>query len=121
MDFKAPQGFEDYLVTILWYFNMDDRSVYEFSDTARERLLDYYSRFYKAIEILDLLDIYLEFYNKGKLGNDFALEQLRTGCGFIEGNLLEEKDRDLFCNIVKCFPKFNVFEDENGKLELEVE
>jgi hypothetical protein len=122
MDFNAvsiPQGFEDYLVTILWYFDMDDRSVYEFSKTANRKLLDYYSRFYKAIEILDLLDTYLVFYKNNQLGNDFALEQLRTGCGFIEGNLLKKEDRDLFCRIAKCFPKFYVFENENGELEVE--
>ena len=121
MDFSAvsiPQGFEDYLNAILWYFDKEDR-VYEFSEAANRKLLDYYSRFYKAIEILDLLDIYLVFYNKGKLGNDFALEQLRTGCGFIEGNLLKKEDRDLFCRIAKCFPKFYVFENENGELEVE--
>jgi hypothetical protein len=101
MDFKAPQGFEDYLVTILWYFNMDDRSVYEFSETANRKLLDY-----------------VQAYGEDKLGYDFALEQLKTGCGFMDRDLLEESDRDLLCQISNCFPEFSVYL-ENGELEIE--
>jgi hypothetical protein len=122
MDFSAvsiPQGFEDYLVTILWYFNMDDRSVYEFSTPARERLLDYYDRFYKSIEALGLRGYYVQAYGESQLGHDFALEQLRTGCGFMDRELLKESDRELICQIANCFPEFSVYELENGELEVE--
>jgi hypothetical protein len=118
MDFKAPQGFEDYLVTILWYFNMDDRSVYEFSETANRKLLDYYDRFVKSINYLGLKDYYVQAYGEDKLGYDFALEQLKTGCGFMDRDLLEESDRDLLCQISNCFPEFSVYL-ENGELEIE--
>lgn len=121
MDFSAvsiPQGFEDYLVTILWCFNKDDRSVYEFSDTARKILLDYYDRFVKSINYLGLKKYYVNAYGESLLGHDFALEQLRTGCGFMDRDLLEESDRDLLCQIANCFPEFSIYENER---ELEVE
>lgn len=119
MDFKAPQGFEDYLVTILWYFNMDDRSVYEFSTPARERLLDYYDRFVKSINYLGLKDYYVQAYGEKLLGHDLAMEQLKTGCGFMDRELLKESDRELICQIADCFPEFSVYENENGGLEVE--
>jgi hypothetical protein len=118
MDFKAPQGFEDYLIAILWVSGLDDRSVYEFSTPARERLLDYYDRFVKSINYLGLRDYYVQAYGEDKLGHDFALEQLRTGCGFMDRDLLEESDRELICQIADCFPEFSVYL-ENGELEVE--
>jgi hypothetical protein len=119
MDFKAPQGFEDYLVTILWYFNMDDRSVYEFSTPARERLLDYYDRFVKSINYLGLRDYYVQAYGEKLLGHDLAMEQLKTGCGFMDRELLKESDRELICEIADKFPDFSVYENENEELEVE--
>jgi hypothetical protein len=98
---------------------MDDRSVYEFSTPARERLLDYYDRFYKSIEALGLRGYYVQAYGEDKLGYDFALEQLRTGSGFMDRDLLEESDRELICQIANCFPEFSVYENENGGLEVE--
>ena len=119
MDFKAPQGFEDYLIAILWVSGLDDRSVYEFSTPARERLLDYYDRFVKSINYLGLRDYYVQAYGEKLLGHDLAMEQLKTGCGFMDRELLKESDRELICEIADKFPDFSVYENENEELEVE--
>ena len=116
---NVPEGFEDYLIAILWVSGLDDRSVYEFSETANRKLLDYYDRFVKSINYLGLKDHYVQAYGEKLLGHDLAMEQLKTGCGFMDRDLLEESDRDLLCQIANCFPEFSVYELENGELEVE--
>jgi hypothetical protein len=116
---NVPQGFDDYLEAILWVSGLDDRSVYEFSTPARERLLDYYDRFVKSINYLGLKDYYVQAYGEKLLGHDLAMEQLKTGCGFMDRDLLEESNRELICQIADCFPEFSVYELENGGLEVE--
>ena len=115
-DFTAvsiPKGFEDYLEAILWVSEMDGRSVYEFSEKAIAKLLDYYSRFTGVLSSLGLLESYLEAYDIWQLGHDFALEQLRTGCGFVDRTLLSNNVIEMICMICNCFPEFNVYESED--------
>lgn len=116
---NVPQGFDDYIEAILWVSGLDNCDMEDFSYEAIAKLNDYYDRFYKSIEALGLKDYYVQAYGEKLLGHDLAMEQLKTGCGFMDRDLLEESDRDLLCQIANCFPEFSVYENENGELEVE--
>jgi len=116
---NVPQGFDDYLEAILWVSGLDNCDMEDFSYEAIAKLSDYYDRFVKSINYLGLRDYYVQAYGEKLLGHDFALEQLRMGCGFMDKELLKDIDRDLLCEIANCFPEFSVYELENGELEVE--
>jgi len=115
----VPQGFDDYIEAILWVSGLDNYDMEDFSYEAIAKLSDYYDRFYKSIEALGLKDYYVQAYGEELLGHDLAMEQLKTGCGFMDRELMEESDRELICEIADKFPEFSVYELENGELEVE--